>query len=343
MLSAIRKLKILSNSVLFLLSTVALSSQTLAQGIVEQISLFSPALENNLNGDDPQRDIFVYLPPGYEDGDQRYPVIYFLHGYAVGAPVYVEGVLNLPESVNDAIAQGADEAIIVVPNAFNRYGGSMYSNSPTIGDWESFVARDLVSHIDSHYRTLAKRESRGLAGHSMGGYGTLRIGMKHPDVFAALYAMSACCLMNQAPGEQAVATQLSRMEEGLQVEEGTFSNSMQAQAAAWAPNPQNPPYYFDLPYQDGEPLPLVQGKWTANSLLITVDQHVPALKQYEAILIDVGDEDGLEATNTQMAAALSRLEVAHHYEVYAGDHGNRIGQRFVDELLPFFSQHLQAE
>ena len=84
--------------------------------------------------------------------------------------------------------------IIVMPNAFTKYQGSMYSNSAAVGDWETFVARDLVTWVDAHYRTLAKPESRGLAGHSMGGYGTLRIAMKQPGPFSAIHAMSSCCL-----------------------------------------------------------------------------------------------------------------------------------------------------
>src|SRR5690606_25456447 len=162
------------------------------------------------------------------------------------------------------------EVIIVMPSAFTRYGGSMYSNSPTIGNWESFIARDLVTHIDDNYRTLPSRESRGLAGHSMGGYGTLRIGMKYPEVFGALYAM------NDAPRRKAVAVQLERMEEGLRVEHRSFDNSMQAQAAAWSASPQNPPYYFDLPYQDADQdaatLREIQARWTANSLLPQIEQ-----------------------------------------------------------------------
>lgn len=327
---------------LFLCAAV-LSGQSLAQGTLEQIRVFGPSLEGNLAGDDAEREVYVYLPPGYADSGRRYPVIYFLHGYAVSAQVYVEGVLDLPASADAAMAAGAEDFIIVMPNAFNRYGGSMYSNSPTIGDWESFIARDLVSHIDANYRTIPERGGRGLSGHSMGGYGTLRIGMKHPEVFGALYAMSSCCLLNRAPEKAAVEEQLARMADGLEVQSGTFANAMQAQAAAWAPNPQNPPYYFDLPWQDGEALPLVESKWTANSLLITVDQNVPALEQYAAIMLDVGDQDGLEATNSQFDAALTRLGVEHGYEIYEGTHGNRVGQRFVDELLPFFARHLQAE
>jgi S-formylglutathione hydrolase FrmB len=316
----------------------------MAQGSLQQIKVHSPALAGNLEGDDPLRDVFVYLPPGYASSNKRYPVLYYLHGYAVGAEVYVNGVLRLPASVDEAMATGARDVIIVMPDAFTRYGGSMYSNSPTIGDWETFIAHDLVNHIDANYRTIASRESRGLSGHSMGGYGTMRIGMKHPEVFSALYAMSSCCLMNQAPGKEAVEAQLARMAEGLEIQPGTFNNAMQAQAAAWAPNPQNPPYYFDFPYnKEGEVQPLVQGKWTANSLLVTVDQNVPALKQYKAIMLDVGDKDGLEATNTQLVAAMQRLGIAAGYEIYDGDHGNRVGSRFIEKVLPFFEQHLAAQ
>src|SRR4030095_11329656 len=89
--------------------------------------------------------------------------------------------------------------ILVNPDAFTKFNGSMYSSSPTIGDWETFIAEDLVGYVDSHYRTIPDRMSRGLGGHSMGGYGTVRIGMKRPDVFSSMYIMSACCLMNN-PG-----------------------------------------------------------------------------------------------------------------------------------------------
>lgn len=119
---------------------------------------------------------------------------------------------------------------------------------------------------------------------------------------------------------------------------------MPALASAFAPNPQNPPYYFDLPYdRDGNALPVVQAKWAANSPLVFVDQYVPALQSYAAIHLDVGDEDGLEATITQLEAALTRLNIEHAYEIYEGDHGNRVGQRFIDNVLPFFAEHLTAE
>ncbi len=331
-------------ALLALLATMLLAGTALAQGKLEKIKVASAALKGNLEGDSAERDVFVYLPPGYDKNDgKRYPVIYFLHGYGVGAQVYVERVLALPGSADKAMADGKQAAILVLPDAFSKYGGSMYSNSATVGDWETFIGKELVSYVDSHYRTLAKRESRGLSGHSMGGYGTMRIGMVHPEMFGALYAMSACCLLNTAPTQQAVEQQLERMKAPPQPNEPVFAKAMLAQAAAWAPNPQNPPDFFDFPFVNGEAQPLVQGKWTANSPLINVDQHVPALKQYKAIAIDVGDKDNLNITNKQLEVALTRLGVAHSFELYEGDHGNRIGQRFVDKLLPFFAANLSAK
>lgn len=315
----------------------------LAQGQLQKIKVHGPALEGNLEGNAAERDVFVYLPPGYASSDKRYPVIYFLHGYGATAEIYANGVLKLPGAADAAIAAGAKEAIVVLPDASSSYGGSMYSNSAVVGDWERFIAQDLVAYIDANYRTLALPQSRGLSGHSMGGYGTLRVGMKQPGVFGALYAMSSCCLLNQAPNEETVATQQQRMMDGEVKGARGFANAPLAQAAAWAPNPQNPPYYFDFSYQDGELQPLVAAKWTANSPLVFVDQHVPALLGYKGIMLDVGDKDSLAATNTQLDAALSRLGVPHGYEIYDGDHGNRVGERFVSKLLPFFSGLLVAE
>src|SRR6185295_9806735 len=93
--------------------------------------------------------------------------------------------------------------------------GSMYSSSVTTGDWETYVAGDLVAYVDAHYRTIPNRLSRGLAGHSMGGYGAVRIGMKRPDVFSSLYLMSSCCLgaqLNPRPEQLAAAEAITTRE-----------------------------------------------------------------------------------------------------------------------------------
>ena len=167
----------------------------------------------------------------------------------------------------------------------------------------------------------------------------MRVGMKHPEVFAALFAMSSCCLMNSAPSLEAVEQQIERTADGPPAG-GGFANVLLAQAAAWAPNPNNPPLYIDWPYKDGELQPLVQAKWISNAPLVMVDQYVPSLISYRAIFIDVGDEDSLMASNVQLNEALNRLGVEHEFEIYEGTHGNRVGQRFRENVLDFFSEHL---
>jgi enterochelin esterase-like enzyme len=326
-------------------------------GTLERITVHGRALQGNLEGDSPDRPVVVYLPPSYGTNPQRrYPVLYYLHGYTATAEAYVKS-LGLPETIDRAIAGGAREMIVVLPDAFTKYDGSMYSNSPTIGDWETFIAQDLTAAIDKRYRTMASREARGLAGHSMGGYGTMRIGMKQPTAFAALYAMSSCCLMNdpaagrggagargQAAGREAGAGRgAEAVGRGAAPGRGAgMANALSAQAAAWAPNPQNPPQFFDLPTKDGEIQPLVAAKWIANSPLVMVDQYVPALKSMRAIAIDIGDKDPFVSTSRQLDEALTRLGVAHTLEIYDGDHGNRVRQRFELHVLPFFGQHLSA-
>src|SRR5262245_50253252 len=165
-------------------------------GTVEKITVHGKALEGNLEGDSPDREATVYLPPSYAaDQNRRFPVIYLLHGYGGREDTFTARLASLAESADRlAAAPGFSSAIVVTPSAFSLHKGSMYSSSPTTGDWERFIADDLVAYMDSHYRTLANRMSRGLAGHSMGGYGALRIGMKRPDVFFSLYLMSSCCL-----------------------------------------------------------------------------------------------------------------------------------------------------
>src|SRR6202012_748843 len=160
---------------------------------VEHIKVHATAMEGNLEGEPVDRDVVVVLPPSYgKDKARRYPVLYFLHGFALTGQGFFD-FMHLPEAEDDAAKQGR-EFIIVVPDSDTKLGGTMYSNSVTTGDAEAYIAKDVVGYIDSHYRTLAKRESRGLVGHSMGGYGTWKIAMRFPEEWGAIYAMSACCM-----------------------------------------------------------------------------------------------------------------------------------------------------
>ena len=134
---------------------------------VERIRVHGTALEGNLEGDVVDRNVTVYLPPGYgREKARRYPVVYLLHGYFYQMKGFSTGnerwppEMNAPQTIEGAFATRTHEMIVVLPDAFTRYSGSMYSNSVTTGDWEDFIAHDLVSYIDSHYRTIPDRLSR---------------------------------------------------------------------------------------------------------------------------------------------------------------------------------------
>ena len=134
---------------------------------VERINIHGAALEGNLEGDAVDRDVIVFLPPSYAtQKNRRYPVVYALHGYSIGAEQWTNEI-HVPQTIEGAFAQGAQEMIVVLPDSKTMHNGSMYSSSVTTGDFEQFVAHDLVSYIDAHYRTIANRTSRGLVGHSM--------------------------------------------------------------------------------------------------------------------------------------------------------------------------------
>jgi S-formylglutathione hydrolase FrmB len=315
-------------------------------GRVETIKVHGASLEGNLEGDPAERGVFVYLPPSYASApNRRYPVVYFLHGYYATAEAYWK-LMTVPPTADKVMDSGTvREMILVNPDAHTLYDGSMYSDSPTTGNWERYITHDLVAYIDSHYRTIANRDSRGLAGHSMGGYGTLRLAMKYPEIYSSIYAMSSCCLMNnpgapprsQAPASQASGTRASN-DQGAR---NPFANLRFAMAAAWSPDPMNPPKFFDMPEVDGKVRPEIAAKWIANSPLAFVDQYVSNLKEYRAIRMDVGLQDNLAASNEQMDQALTRLSVVHTFETYQGTHGNRVKERFETKVLPFFSENLK--
>ena len=310
---------------------------------VEYIKVHGAGLEGNLEGDAADRDVFVFLPPSYaKEKSRRYPVVYALHGYSIGAEQWTNEI-HIPQTAEGAFAQGAQEMIFVLPDSKTVHNGSMYSSSVTTGDFEQFVARDLVAYIDAHYRTLADRRSRGLVGHSMGGYGATRIGMKHSDVFGSLYIMSPCCLSARAaeslkPEDEKALEAVKTAEDSAKL--GFFQRAQLATAAAWSPDPKNPPLYLDLPVKDGAVQPDVLAKWAANAPLAFVDQYIGSLRQYRAIAIDVGDQDRLRVDTGKLHDVLDKYGIANSFEVYEGTHTSKVADRFQNHVIPFFNKNL---
>ena len=330
---------------LFLLVRVAdAQAPQAARGTLERISVFGASLEGNLMGESASPEVSVYLPASYDGAaNRRYPVVYVLHGYTGTDQGWFgpEG-RRQSELIADRVfaGGGAQEMILVMPNCYNAYGGCMYANSATSGYWEDYISDDLVAYVDNHYRTIPVRAARGLAGHSMGGYAVMRIGMNRPDVFSSLYALSSCCLDEMSPrgGERALA--MERIETAEDLAAANRALRTFAVTAAWAPNPDNPPFYFDLPTKNGEVIPEVAARFAVNSPMAMLDSHAGALRKMTAIMMDVGEQDGLIGANTALSEAMTMFGVHHTFETYEGDHSNRISERFEKSVLPFFSRHL---
>jgi enterochelin esterase-like enzyme len=313
---------------------------------VEHIKVHSTAIAGNLEGESADRDVFVFLPPGYDQHKgRRYPVVYALHGFFIGAEEWTHEI-HVPQTIEGAFAKGSRPVIVVLPDSKTIYGGSMYSSSATSGDFERFIVHDLVTYIDAHYRTLADRRSRGLVGHSMGGYGAARIGMQHPEVFGSLYIMSPCCLSLRelkpldAATENAVRALKSPADSAALP---WYTHPQLAEAAAWSPDPKKPPLYFDLPFANGVARPEILAKWSANEPLSFVDQYIDNLRRYRAIAIDVGDQDELRFDAGKLHSILDSYGITNSFTIYHGTHTSAVAYRFQDHVLPFFSRTLCFE
>jgi S-formylglutathione hydrolase FrmB len=315
--------------------------------IVENIKVHGVSLEGNLEGDAVDRDVIVFLPPDYaKNKSRRYPVVYAMHGYSIGAEQWTHEI-HVPQTIEGAFAQGAQDMIVVLPDSKTVHNGSMYSSSVTTGDFENFIAHDLVAYIDAHYRTIPHRSARGLVGHSMGGYGASRIGMKHSDVFGSLYIMSPCCLSARGAGPAQPNAANDKALEAVKSPADSASlpfglRAQLASAAAWSPNPKKPPLYLDLAVEDGVVRQDVVAKWAANAPLAFIDQYIGNLRQYKAIGIDVGDQDSLRTDTIKLHETLDRYGIANSFEIYSGTHTSAVAVRFQNYVMPFFSRNLCA-
>jgi S-formylglutathione hydrolase len=319
------------------------------RGTLVQDTVASAALAGNPLGDSPRRHVAVYLPPGYAASRRRYPVVYLLHGF-FGRPDQWTERFDVAQAMDSLIAAGAVRPMIVVmPDAYNGYGGSFYANSAA-GRWADFTAGDLVRHVDRRYRTVAEARGRAVAGWSMGGWGALHLAAERSDVFGAAYALSPCCLGPKGVDEIWRRGRAWRATLALRERpppDADFRVMLQlALAATASPNPARPPLYADLPYRlEGDSLAAVPGVRAPDGPRAFVAHHADGLRRLRGLAFDAGTEDGfrhIPATARQLAAALDSARIPHRFEEYAGDHGSRIRERLRTRVLPFLSAATSA-
>jgi len=320
-------------------------SPSLAQSSIENVLVYSQSLEGNLLGSSPNRMVSVYLPSAYfGNPTTRYCVVYLLHGYTQNHSTFLNS-FALKIAFDNFFNQGnVQPLIIVIPNAYNAYGGSWYTNSIVTGNWEDFITQDLVEYIDNNYRTVASNTSRGIAGYSMGGYGAMKIAMKHPEIYNAVYSLSAASLVFE---DVFLGTMFSYLVQAANATQ--FAGlPWEAQAniaagAAFTPNIIPNPFYCDFPIEpSGTLIDSVWQKWLLHDPYSMIDTYKNNLLQLDSIVFDCGTNDVyLFTANQNFDTALTVANIPNHFfDVYIGTHSDKIHDRVRDYMLPYFSDVL---
>lgn len=337
---------------IFLALLLLLASQAIAQqsGKVVSFTLKSRSLQNT-GGENPNRKVSVYLPPDYDQAGKRFPVIYYLHGFMGTDSIYS----SMKMILDRGIAQKKIRSFILVQaNQYTQFEGSFYSNSSLTGNWSDFTAKELVDYVDKNFKTIPNRESRGIGGHSMGGYGAIKIGILHPEVFSSVYALSPGLLAfvkEFGPNSESFK-ELSKVKTVDELKRTYYPKVLVAVARAWSPNPNKPPFYCDLPFTyKGDSMIVNQTvlqKWNENMPVYMVDKYADNLRKLTAIKLDWGRNDALRfpVQCGMFSQRLENLGIAHYAEEYIGNHGNKIWTtdgRVLNDLLPFFNEYLKFD
>ncbi|MGH9862605.1 MAG: alpha/beta hydrolase [Candidatus Acidiferrales bacterium] len=348
---------------LVLLVLVAATSVAAQQGRIVQEKLRGASLGNIVTGDSPERTITVYLPPSYDTAPQkRYPVVYILPGIQDNEEQWIRPWRQgdewgtIQDVMDRSIAENrTGEMILVVSEQRTQMGGSFYTNSAASGNWEDFTVKDLVGYIDGRYRTLARAESRGIMGHSMGGYGAIKLAMKHPDVFSVAYGMNPAVLGwagDLGPENPGFAGALRATPENLR-SFGFYTAAVLCVGQAFSPNPAKPPFFVDLPFEmrDGtmQPVEPAFSRWEENMPLYMVKQYRANLMELRGLQFDSGVSDEfthIPVTSRALSIRLTSLGVPHIFEEYNGDHRNRLWGRqgrISIIIFPYFSRLLEKQ
>ena len=330
-------------------STASVKSQLICR------ELRSERIAHNKIGIDPVRKMLIYLPAGYDpSSSQRYPVIYFLPNPFEESYRYDFDRRDAQGLFDHAIAEGVIKSFILVAVDMNTpLGSSWYVNSSVTGDWEDFMIRELVPYIDSNFKTLSNRDSRGIAGIFIGGYGAIRLGMRHPDIFGSVYAMHPVGTgtgvgVSMTIPKWDILTNAKSMDDVTQ-DGGTriFTTMFQAHL----PNPSKPPLFVDLPAQQENGRLIIDtnlmDRFRNNFYLETmIPQYADGLKSLRGFKFDWTRNDANYDhvyANQAFTRKLNEFGVAHGAEEYTGpfDASNwGVDGRIFNEVLPFFRTHM---
>ncbi|HHE32040.1 MAG TPA: esterase [Chlorobaculum parvum] len=304
----------------------------------------SSMLKSNPLGDPSLRYVPVYLPPSY-DGVKRFPVIYLLSGFASTGLSFMNygfGRRTVPEMVDKLIREGSmPETIVVMPDCMTRYGGSQYVDSAATGAYETYLIGELLDQIDRKFNTLPEARHRAVVGKSSGGFGALRLGMRHPDRFSAVACHSGdmdfeLCYRPNFPSaarlleryDGSIEAFFQRWESLDKKLKGEFTLlDIMAMAACYDPDPSKPaPSNMHLPFEPRtcQLIPERWERWKSFDPLTMLDEprYQDTLGSLRLLYLDCGslDEYNLQFGHRRFTARASELGILHQYEEFPDTH-----------------------
>lgn len=327
---------------------VFLRDPTAFAGRVELPVLESERLRGNRAGDPHAREVPVYVPPGA--GREPLPVVFLLIGFTGNGREFLEShpwKLGVVAQFDREVAAGrVPPALLVMPNAFTKLGGSQYVNSAYLGSYEDYVVDELVPWVDSRYPT--RRGRRAVVGKSSGGFGAMHLSMRHPEVFPVAASISGDVAFEwcHAPSFLGLLRALVPyggdptrfLDEFLRTPElsgdGHDAINALAMSACYSPN-LDAPLGFDLPVdlRTGERVEAVWRRWLEFDPLYACRRHAESWKRLELLHLECGlrDEYHLQWGLRRLVDELDRLGVPHDHEEHEGTHRN-LNHRYLAVL-----------
>ena len=241
----------------------------------------------------------IIFPTGYDVAtSRRYPVLYLLHGYSDNYAGWV--------TKSNLLAHTARfQEIIVNPEG----GVSWYVNNhanPKM-QWEDYLIDDLIPYVDSHYRTIADRRGRAIAGLSMGGYGALMLGLKYYDKFAALASMSGALEGAEGPWYTDVEAFASRAPKT-----NTFIINLAKDLTDDFGPADDPARAADDPFELAKKVPLDEAP---------------------QIYFSCGEDDDLVKGSRRLAELLTQLKIPYEYREIPGKHEWPVWDRQIQVIM----------
>ena len=329
------------------------------KGRWERHELVSEALKGNPLGDPFERPLYVYLPPSYDTSKESYPVIYVLQGMTGQVDMWWNRSAfrpTTPEALDDLFSDPeVPDTIVVLLDAWTRYGGSQYLNSAGTGRYMDYVTHDVVGYLDANFRTIADFTKRAVTGKSSGGYGAMVLPMLRPGIFGALSTHAGDAAFEwsyQGDLAQSVRALLGNYNGNFEEFWADF-RTRPAFTKPWDPALLNV-YAMATCYSTDDDgtvrLPFdpksgviddeIWSRWLNLDPVRMAKSHIEELQILKGIWIDAGrsDEYYLDVGARCFSSVLSAIGVSHRFELFDGRHGSiehryPLAIRYLAEVL----------